>query len=243
MRYVVIPGNDWMAERLVDALRHHAGDQVLRADARAAGELQSVVEFRPDAMVVRMTPGGPSQLVRSFLDLAAFGRRPVIALAADDELHEAEPAWAQAVCFAPYTPERLRRVVSHLLPPMKRWEGAPLVLRCGAVELREDARVVLVDGERADLTYAEFEVLDALMRRPGIPVTRSELRLPQRGGGEQSRAVDVYVRRLRVKLAHAAGFSIETVPGVGYRCATHEAERRHAGERVNGGSRSLSIPV
>ncbi len=64
-------------------------------------------------------------------------------------------------------------------------------------------------------------MLDALMRRPGIAIPRAQLMVPRRGAGaDHSRAIDVYIRRIRYKLHAAARFSIETVPGVGYRCVS-----------------------
>lgn len=245
MRYLVVPGDDWMAERLIEAMSRHAGDHVLRVAEDAKGQLGRLLEFRPDAVVVRVPAGELSPLVVSILDLASFGRRPVIALSDGAELAPGEPRWAQAVCFAPFTPGRVRRVMQTLIPPAKRWEGDPVVLRCGDVELREDERAVLIAGERVALTYSEFEVLDALMRRPGVTVTRAELHVARpRSDGRHSRAVDVYIRRLRSKLGRASGFAIETVQGIGYRCGASmgiEHAPGEASERVP--ARGLSIPV
>jgi two-component system OmpR family response regulator len=71
------------------------------------------------------------------------------------------------------------------------------------------------------LTPREYSLLEALARRPGEPITRSEL-LDQVWGadhGGDSNVVDVYVGYLRRKLCSEteSGPPIETVRGIGYR--------------------------
>jgi DNA-binding winged helix-turn-helix (wHTH) protein len=79
-----------------------------------------------------------------------------------------------------------------------------------------DARVVLVDGEPAQLTRREFDLLLFLCRNRLRVVSREELLSQVWGyawtGG--TRTVDVHIRRLRMKLGHDV---LSTVHGVGYR--------------------------
>ncbi len=226
MRYLMACGGDPEAERLRDSLARRPADRVLDVGILRDRIVREVIEFRPDVAIVRLPPAEPSPALRRLLDIAAFGHRPVITLATPEELERWTPPWARAVCLAPFTVDRVRRVATTLLPLGARWEGDPLVLRCGDVELSEDGRSVRVAGRPVVLTFSEFEVLDALMRRPGIAVPRAQLMVPGRGAGaaDHSRAIDVYIRRIRHKLRAAAAFSIETVPGVGYRCVSRERD-------------------
>ena len=81
-------------------------------------------------------------------------------------------------------------------------------------------RQVVVDGQEVKLTLREFDLLEYLMRKPGVVFSREALLQSVWGwdfdGG--SRTVDVHVQTLRQKLGERAG-CIETVRGVGYRLA------------------------
>ncbi|WP_311477336.1 winged helix-turn-helix domain-containing protein [uncultured Gulosibacter sp.] len=83
---------------------------------------------------------------------------------------------------------------------------------------------VLVHDDNADLTYKEFELLQALVLREGRTVTRDELIdvLWTDRSEEQphERTIDVHVRRLRKKLGDYADI-VRTVRGSGYRFDRH----------------------
>lgn len=92
------------------------------------------------------------------------------------------------------------------------------------ITLSPSRREVAVDGNGIKLTLREFDLLEYLMRKPDIVFSREALLQSVWGwdfdGG--SRTVDVHVQTLRQKLGDHAS-CIETVRGVGYRFAGHEA--------------------
>ena len=92
------------------------------------------------------------------------------------------------------------------------------------ITLSPSRREVAVDGNEIKITLREFDLLEYLMRKPGIVFSREALLQSVWGwdfdGG--SRTVDVHVQTLRQKLGDHAS-CIETVRGVGYRFAGHEA--------------------
>ena len=97
---------------------------------------------------------------------------------------------------------------------------APETLSVGGIELSPSHRVVRVEGQELKLTLRELDLLEYLMRKPGVVFTRESLLRGVWGwdfdGG--SRTVDVHVQTLRQKLGDYAD-RIETVRGVGYRLA------------------------
>lgn len=99
------------------------------------------------------------------------------------------------------------------------------VLNVGGIQLSPSHREVIVDGEPLKLTLREFDLLEYLMRKPGVVFSREALLQSVWGwdfdGG--SRTVDVHVQTLRQKLGDHAGV-IETVRGVGYRFAEPNGE-------------------
>ena len=95
------------------------------------------------------------------------------------------------------------------------------VLAVGALEIRPREFVATVDGRRLELTVRELQLLTELARRSGRIVSRSELYAAVWGRPytRDERSVDVYVKKLRVKLEGAmpgCAF-IHTHFGFGYR--------------------------
>jgi two-component system phosphate regulon response regulator PhoB len=79
-------------------------------------------------------------------------------------------------------------------------------------------REVLAGNKQIELTFAEFNILHLLARRPGLVFTRYQIVDALHGGDYvvTERSVDVQIVSLRKKLG-PYGKYIETVRGVGYR--------------------------
>jgi DNA-binding response OmpR family regulator len=102
------------------------------------------------------------------------------------------------------------------------------VMLVGPLEIRPAERQAVAAGRTLALSLREISLLEALARREGRIVPREELYESVWGGPLRAddRSVDVYIHKLRVKLADALpGWSyIHTHFGFGYRL---EAERSH----------------
>jgi DNA-binding response OmpR family regulator len=120
----------------------------------------------------------------------------------------------------------------------RRGRMANAVLSFGAVTMHLLERTVRYEDTVVDLTVKEFAVLEALLRRRGECVSRTELLAEVWPGTPESgvNVVDVYVTYLRRKFAEAqrerdhvvaVAQVIETVRGVGYRLRGR-VEVRHA---------------
>jgi DNA-binding response OmpR family regulator len=96
-------------------------------------------------------------------------------------------------------------------------------LRCGNLEICEDGTHARLSGRPIDLTAREFQLLLALAQRRNRVVARTELYelVWRRWMPYRDRSVDVFVRKLRIKLGAAAPdwVFIHTHFGVGYRFA------------------------
>ena len=92
------------------------------------------------------------------------------------------------------------------------------ILGLEGVRMDLSGRTVTVYGERAALTYKEFELLRLFLSHPGVAFTREQLMSDIWGTDYcgESRTVDMHIRTLRGKLG-PYGDRIETVRGVGYR--------------------------
>lgn len=131
-------------------------------------------------------------------------------LGADD--YVTKPFWPEELLARARA--RLRR------PDIRRGDGP---LRVGAIALDAEARSVEVEGAPVELTRVEFDILAALMRRPGSASTRRALVEAALEQGSE-RTLDVHVSRLRRKLG-AAGRQIVTVWGIGYKIVADGPDR------------------
>lgn len=120
----------------------------------------------------------------------------------------------------PFSPRellaRLRAVLRRANPDpdTERWVLGRLVLDAGS-------RTLEVDGKRVELTGLEFDLLRALLQRPGQVVPRARL-LELSGRGDVNvgdRTVDVHISHLRRKLGDDSFEVIKSVRGVGYMIA------------------------
>lgn len=91
----------------------------------------------------------------------------------------------------------------------------------GRLEIRPEEHAALVDGRPLSLTVRELQLLVSLAGHPQRIMTREELFAEVWGGQPRGddRSVDVYVSRLRAKLAEALPEKrlIHTHNGIGYR--------------------------
>jgi two-component system response regulator CpxR len=123
----------------------------------------------------------------------------------------------------PFNP---RELVARIRAILRRASGAgepgvePTVLTVGDLEMDMGSRQVRCSSGDADLTGAEFGVLETLVRSAGTVVTRDELSRSALGRRASAfdRSLDVHLSNLRRKLGPlpGGGERIKTVRGVGY---------------------------
>jgi DNA-binding response OmpR family regulator len=100
-------------------------------------------------------------------------------------------------------------------------------LESGAMQLFPERLEARYRGQAIPTTVTEFRLLEALLRRPGIVLSRDRLLQIVRGDDSvvTDRIIDTYVRRLRRKLEQVdEQFDrIQTVVGAGYRWKADES--------------------
>ncbi len=98
---------------------------------------------------------------------------------------------------------------------------SPDTLRAGPIEIEPAGFTAFARGRALTLSVHEYRLLAVLAERAGRVVSREDLYRLVWGGQRRrgDRSVDVYVRKLRVKLAEALpGWTcIHTHVGFGYR--------------------------
>ncbi|MDR2924855.1 MAG: response regulator transcription factor [Azoarcus sp.] len=144
---------------------------------------------------------------------------PVLILTARDGWHEKVEgidAGADDYLAKPFHAEEL---MARLRALIRRAQGlASPLLQCRGIVLDTRESRVTVDGWPIELTAHEFMVLDYLMHRPGVIVSRTELteHIYAQDFDRDSNTIEVFIARLRKKLPPDA---IKTVRGLGYQLA------------------------
>lgn len=110
---------------------------------------------------------------------------------------------------------KVEAVLRRTMPPAL--QCTPETLQYGNISLDLKAHTVFVAGESIDFTLREFEILQELMRTPGVVVTRKSL-IEKLWGYDfygDTRIVDTHMKNIRKKLGTSD--CIETVRGVGFK--------------------------
>ena len=92
-------------------------------------------------------------------------------------------------------------------------------LEVGNFSMDADEHTAVLDGSEISLTNREFNILYKLLSYPKKTFTRQQLMDEFWDADTETapRAVDVYMTKLRGKLAHCQDFEIKTVHGLGYK--------------------------
>jgi len=99
--------------------------------------------------------------------------------------------------------------------------NCPSTIRTGDLVVDLNTRVVSVDNKPVHLTRKEYDIFELLSLRKGTTLTKEMLLNHLYGGVHEpeTKIIDVFVCKLRKKLAQATGGNhyIETIWGRGYR--------------------------
>lgn len=215
MRVLLIEDDPGLGEAVRDhvAADGHAVDWVRRLDA--AEDARAGTPFELMLLDLNLPDGGGLDFLRRLRQQG--DATPVIILTAMDQISrriEGLNAGADDYLVKPFD---LSELSARLAAVARRYTGNPNpLLSIGGVEIDLAHRQVRRAGALAEITGREWAVLERLLRRPGVVVSRGQLEdtLYEFGAEVESNAVEVYVSRLRRKLGREL---IVTVRGLGYR--------------------------
>jgi two-component system alkaline phosphatase synthesis response regulator PhoP len=211
---------------LRDYLEREDYTVITAGTGRAA--LQRIHSERPDCVVLDV--GLPDMdgwaVTRTVRADKRVGTTPIVMLTArvddTDKIIGLEMG-ADDYVTKPFNP---REVVARIRVQLRHAQhvSAPdPMLRCGALKLDVERRLITLDGQPVDVTATEFDILRTLMQNPGAVFTRDEL-LQQALGYSYAglgRTIDSHIKNLRQKIEADPRnpVTILTVYGVGYRLA------------------------
>jgi len=221
---VLVVDDEPTIREIVSRYLERAGYETrIAADGLAA--LDAVAERSPDLIVLDlMLPGLDGLEVMRRIRERHHRTSAIILLTAKGEESErilGLRLGADDYVVKPFSPGELVARVDAVLRRVDTVPDDEPPLRFDALEIDPSAHRVSIDGEAAELTSREYELLLFLARHPGRAFTRNELmhHVWQYAFYTDTSTVTVHIRRLRAKLERSPELPrwIETVWGVGYR--------------------------
>lgn len=212
---VLLVEDDELLGSAVQAGLQQAGYMVdwLRDGRLAASALE---DEEPDLLVLDLGLPGKDGLQLLTELRARDSSLPVLVLTARDTVDDRIAGLDSGADDYLIKPFDLGELTARLRAIVRRRDGrANPVIQHGELTFDPAARSVSLSGETLNLTAKAIAILEALLQRPGVPLSRERLEQILYGWGEgvESNAVEVHIHHLRKKLGKDV---IRTIRGLGY---------------------------
>ena len=222
--YILVVDDDQFANTLVQFVLNKEGYEVETTD-NPRGALQMIKRREPDLLIV--------DVIMPYLDGFEFAAQlqkeeyeiPIIFMTAQDALESKLQGFNIGADDYICKPFNHQELVARVQAVIRRVKHNTKIgnngIRSGQFELLPgELKVVIPDNVSITLTPTEMQVLRVLMGSAGQVIDRDQLLSEVWNDGENnSNIVDVYIRRLRLKLEEDADkpLHIISVRGIGYK--------------------------
>ena len=218
-------------------------DMIRRLIAKyAAFEGHSVVEAADGMQAVQMCREGEYDILiidimmpeldgfSACREIRKFSDIPIIMLSARGEEYDKINGFSLGIddyVVKPFSPKelmlRVDAVMKRVRASAKLSDSAPAneIIELGGLKADLTARIVYIDGERADMSPKEYELFFYMLKNRNIALSRDKL-LSEMWGYDyfgDDRTLDTHIKLLRRSLGKYADY-IVTLRGVGYRFDT-----------------------
>jgi len=222
--YILVVDDDRFANTLVQFVLSKEGYEVETTD-NPRGAMQMIQKREPDLLILDVMMPYINGFEFSKTLRAQGYETPLIFMTAQDGIEAKLQGFnigADDYICKPYNHQELVARVQAVMRRIKKQSRLNATsLRSGRIELfPAELKVVLHDGTSILLTPTEMHVLRSLMASSGQVVHRDQLLSEVWNDNESnSNIVDVYIRRLRLKLENDADHPqyIVSVRGLGYK--------------------------
>ena len=163
-------------------------------------------------------------------EIRQYSKVPIIMLTArgaeNDELRGFELGVDEYIS-KPFSPKILVARVQAILPRANA--SSEDVLEYGGIELNRSAHEVVIDGEKIDLSFKEFELLAYFMENKDIALSRERIlnHVWDYDYFGDARTIDTHVKKLRSKMGEKCGKYIKTIWGMGYKIEVKKNNKTH----------------
>lgn len=226
MRVLVIEDETRLAENIAEALRESAGFAVDCAENGRDGVMLAEMHRYDLVLLDLMLPGLDGRGVVQQLRKKGF-TMPILMLTAVGSVETKIELINLGVDDYLTKPFDLGELLARSKALIRRSRGAPQpTLAIGELELNTVEQTVRCGQRFVDLSPTEYRILEYLMFRPRVIVSREELleHLYDFTWEHHSNVIEAHVSNLRRKLKDQCGSGlVETIRGRGYRLAQAEA--------------------
>ncbi len=153
-------------------------------------------------------------------EIRQYSKVPIIMLTArsseNDELRGFELGVDEYIS-KPFSPKIL---VARVQAILRRANAASEdVIEYGGIVLNRSAHEVIIEGEKIDLSFKEFELLAYFMENKDIALSRERIlnHVWDYDYFGDARTIDTHVKKLRNKMGDTCGKYIKTIWGMGYK--------------------------
>jgi DNA-binding response OmpR family regulator len=234
-RILVVDDEPAIADLVRQVLLRHGYEVLTASDGDAA--LQAIYELRPNLVVLDLMLPKLSgwEVCRRVKEDEAVRSIPVLMLTArreERDLIEGLEIGADDYVRKPFSTAELSARISTILRRSEKRGKTAKQTRCGDLFVDSENGTAALRGAELSLTPTEFRLLEILADRMdtepfGKTITRESLlsRIWDSAGSD-TRAIDVYVSRLRRKLADGSepALTIQSRRGRGYRLRWESAK-------------------
>ncbi len=160
-------------------------------------------------------------------EIRKFTQVPVIMLSARGEEYDKLFGFEMGVddyITKPFSPKELVARIKAVLKRTNCSDKNSNILKIQGVEIDENGRKVLVDGEIVNLTPKEFDLLVYMIKNKGVVLSREKI-LEKIWGYEffgDDRTVDTHIKMLRNSLGPYRDY-IKTIWSIGYKLEVEDA--------------------
>ena len=148
---------------------------------------------------------------------------PILFMTARDDIHSMQKSYRIGIDEYMTKPINFDELLLRIGALLRRAKIANSHrLEVGSFVMDLDEHTARLNGEEISLTIREFNILYKLLSYPKKTFSRQQLMNEFWDAGTTSgtRTVDVYMTKLRAKLADCDDFEIQTVHGLGYKVVT-----------------------
>ncbi len=218
-RVLVVEDEPSIAELIAVNLRHNGFSPTVVYDGAAAQrEVDAVL---PDLILLDLNL--PDMNGLEVLRQLRVGKvnTPVMILSGSSEIETKVKTFGGGADDYMTKPFHKDELIARTHAVVRRSKGhAQAIIHTGEIAVNLDGKTVEVNGHRVHLTGKEYQMLELLSLRKGTTLTKEMFLNHLYGGMDEPelKIIDVFICKLRKKLATAAGGKhyIETVWGRGY---------------------------
>ena len=218
MKILVVDGESRMRKLVHDFLARNNYDVIEAANGEEA--LDIFYEDKDIALIILdvMMPKMDGWEVCA--EIRRNSKVPIIMLTAKGEERDELQGFELGVdeyISKPFSPKILTARVDAIIRRVYS-KDAGEIIEIGGIEMDKSAHVVKIDGQKIDLSFKEFELLEYFIDNKGIALSREKIlnNVWNYDYFGDARTIDTHVKKLRKKMGEKGEY-IKTIWGMGYK--------------------------